>query len=437
MRKKNIFLSLFALFISSALFAQFEISAELRTRPELNHGLMSLPVESSEAAFFVTQRSRLNLSYKNEHFTTYFSLQDVRFWGENDLATKTGIQANTKGFGISEAWFDWKFTGNWGLKTGRQVWNYDDGRILSHRNWNQYGLAYDAFLLHLDKEDFHFHVGSSINNTWVLFNKNNFVPEGNSYEEPLGYRIKYFNFLWLKFHVSKSLTLSLGNYYASYLKPETKSTLYTLGTSGIYAQYTGQSLSAEFNAYYQYGKNAPGQSVSAYMLTLSGTYQLKKFNFGLGLDYLSGNKDSEKYEAFDLLYGARHKYNGWMNYYLIPANTKHSGLVDIYPSIKYKISEKHSLFASYHIMSLANDEYELPMGGDYSYLNKNLGGELNLNYTFKFNKTFNIQAFFSYYFATETSEFMKGISKGTSTSPYWASVMLTFKPQLFESELKK
>lgn len=433
MKKSYPLIAVLLILISSPIFAQFEISAELRARPELNHGLMSLPVESSEAAFFVSQRSRLNFSFKNEHFSSYFSVQDVRFWGENDIATKTGIQTNTKGFGVSQAWFDWKFAENWGLKTGRQIWNYDDGRILSHRNWNQYGLAYDAFLLHLDKKDFHFHAGSSINNTWISFNKTNLSPEGNSYEEPLGFRIKYFNFLWLKFHVSKSLTLSLGNYYASYLKAETKSTLYTLGTSGLYANYTSKSFNGELNAYYQYGKNAIGKTVSAYMLTLSGVFQVKDFNFGLGMDYLSGNTDSDNYGAFDLMYGARHKYNGWMNYYLIPAHTKHSGLMDIYPSVKFNINKKHSVFAAYHMMSLATEDYEIPLGGDYSYLNKNLGGELDFNYTYKFNKAFNIQAFFGYYFATETTEFVKGIQKGKSTSPYWASVMLTFKPSLFKN----
>jgi len=432
MKNKYLFLSLLLLISVSPLFAQFEISAELRARPELNHGLMTLPVESSEAAFFVSQRSRLNFSFKNENFTTYLSVQDVRFWGENDVVTKTGIQLSTKGFGVSQAWFDWEFADNWGLKTGRQIWNYDDGRILSLRNWNQYGLAYDAFLLHLEKDKIKFHLGSSINNTWLSFNKTNFDPEGNPFEEPLGFRIKYFNFLWLKFQVSKSFTMSLANYYASYLKAETKSTIYTLGTSGIYANYTGKALKAELNAFYQYGKNASGKSVSAYMLTLSGVYQLNKFHFGLGIDYLSGNKDSEKYEAFNVMYGAQHKFHGWMNYYLIPAHTKHSGLVDLYPSIKFNISKKHSLFATYHIMSLATENYEIPVGGDYSYLNKNLGGELNFNYTYKFNKSFNIQAFFGYYFTTETTEFFKGIDKGTSTSPYWASVMLTFKPSLFK-----
>jgi hypothetical protein len=53
-------------------------------------------------------------------------------------------------------------------------------------------------------------------------------------------------------------------------------------------------------------------------------------------------------------------------------------------------------------------------------------------YTYKFDKSFNIQTRFSYYFATETTKFVKGITKGTSTSPFWVNVMLTYTPKLFE-----
>lgn len=434
MKKQILLLSFIGLLFSSPLFAQFEITAELRARPELNHGLMSLPTESAEAAFFVSQRSRLNLKYKNDKFTTFISMQDVRFWGENDIVTKTGIQTNTKGFGISEAWFDWNFSKNWGLKTGRQTWNYDDGRILSGRNWSQYGLAYDAFLLHLDKDDFQFHLGSSINNTWASFNKTSFNPN-SPYEEPLGYRIKYFNFLWMKFHASKKFSISLSEYVANYLAPNTSSTLYTLATTAVHFDYHTEKTKILANVFYQYGSKSSSTKESSYMLTISGKHKINTIELGAGLDYMSG--DGKNTSAFDIMYGARHKYNGWMNYYVISQSTKDGGLIDLNANIKWSINKHHSLYASFHQFWLEFPSYDYMLGGDYSYLNKNLGAELDLNYTYKYNKSFNIQAFFGYYFATETTEFVKGIARGKSTSPYWASVMLTFKPQLFKHEFEK
>ncbi|NPD46070.1 MULTISPECIES: alginate export family protein [unclassified Lentimicrobium] len=421
------FLVLFVLLISTPLFAQFTINAELRTRAELNHGLMTLPTENSEAVLFVSQRSRLNLNYKNEKFVSYFSIQDVRVWGENDIATKTGIQTSTKGFGISEAWFDWRFTKNWGLKTGRQIWNYDDGRLLSWRNWNQYGLAYDAFLLHLDKDDFQLHLGSSINNTWLSFDKTSFNPN-SPFEEPLGYRIKYFNFLWMKFHASKKFSISLSEYIANYLAPNTTSTLYTLATTAVHFDYHTENTKVLANVFYQYGNKSSNQNKSSYMLTISGKHKINAIELGAGFEYISG--DGENNAAFDNMYGARSKYNGKMNYYVIPGNTKNGGLIDLNANIKWSINKQHFLYAAFHKFWLETASYTYMVGGDYSYLNKDLGAELDLSYTYKYDKTFNIQAFFGYYFATETTEYVKGVPRGMSTSPYWASIMLTFKPNL-------
>ncbi len=432
MKNQFLLITIFLLGTTLVTNAQFTISGEFRTRAEINNGLITLPVESSDASFFVSQRTRLNLKYNNDKFTTFLSLQDVRLWGQEDNMTKTGVNFNSGGVDISEAWFDWKFAEGWGLKTGRQIWDYDDGRILSWRNWNQTALSWDAFLLHLDKDDFRFHFGSSINNTSVSFNR---IPN-NIFDSPFGYRIKYFNFVWLHFQINNSLSLSVNNYLSSYIKEETISTIYSMGTSGLYAEYKSDHLLAKGEVYYQYGRNGFGKEISAYMGSVSGKYNLGKIKIGAGFDYLSGNNSNNtSYNAFDLMYGGRFKFNGWMNYYNLASSTQDNGLVDIYPNISWAIHKKHQIYAVYHFFSLAQDNFVIPDGdGDYSYLNKNIGGELDISYTYKFDKSFSIQAFFGYYFATETTEFIKGVGKGQSTSPYWFSVMLAFKPELFSTK---
>jgi hypothetical protein len=415
--------------------AQFSIDAEIRPRVEANHGFRTLPVESSQTAYFVSQRTRLNLRYITDKFTTYISLQDVRLWGQEDWAHKTGLNSSSVGFNVSQAWFDWKFAENWGLKMGRQIWNYDDKRILANRNWSQIGLSWDALLVHLDKDNFHFHFGSSFNNTNVSFNENDFVSEDNPYEEPLGFRIKYFNFVWMKFIISEKFSFSLAEYLASYLAANTSSTLYTLSTAGLHINYHTKNIKILANAFYQYGNKTSNKNGNAYMLTFSGNYKLNKIDVGLNVDYQSGKGDGNT-QAFDLMYGARFKYYGWMNYYVLPGDTKDGGLVDLSPNIRWTIHEKHSLYAIYNFFWLATDVYSDLDGGDYSYLTKNLGAEIDLNYSYTYDKSFNIQFFFGYYFATETTEFVKNIERGKSTSPYWASIMLTFKPKFFSTAVK-
>jgi hypothetical protein len=141
MKNKLILLSILLFAINWSSKAQFTVSAEYRVRGEANNGYRTLPTTSSETAFYVSQRTRLNLKYNSEKYTAFFSLQDVRVWGQADYAIKSGIQANSYSLDISQAWFDWKFAKSWKLRTGRQAWIYDDGRILASRNWNQYGLS--------------------------------------------------------------------------------------------------------------------------------------------------------------------------------------------------------------------------------------------------------------------------------------------------------
>lgn len=280
-----------------------------------------------------------------------------------------------------------------------------------------------------DTKKFSLHLASSINNTWTSFNKTSFIPEENPNELPIGDRIKYFNFIWFHYKFNEKAKLSFANYYASFLSPGTKSTYYTLGTSGLHFDYKSDFLHAQANAYYQYGKSSTGSNVSAFMTTLKADFKFNSFTFGINGDYLSGDdQNNESYNAFNILYGARWPVYGWMNYYVLTGDTKNGGLVDLYPGIKYSIQKKHHLLAQFHFFSLATKTFDVPE------LNKNLGNELDFSYVYKYDKDISLGLYFSYYFATETSEYLKGIESGKSTSPYWVNLMLTFKPTLFSSE---
>ena len=69
--------------LSTPAFSQeIIISGELRPKIEYRNGVKTLLSKDQSAAFLVTQRSRLNISYKDAKIATLFSVQDVRFWGE-------------------------------------------------------------------------------------------------------------------------------------------------------------------------------------------------------------------------------------------------------------------------------------------------------------------------------------------------------------------
>lgn len=81
---KRIFtLVLLSLCLSSHLKAQeFTLDADIRPRFEYRHGFGSLFPDEGNPAAFVTQRSRLNLRFKDEKLSLYLSFQDVSTWGD-------------------------------------------------------------------------------------------------------------------------------------------------------------------------------------------------------------------------------------------------------------------------------------------------------------------------------------------------------------------
>ena len=74
--KNNLFKGLLlftVIFLSSELFGQFTLSGEFRPRAEFRHGYKTLSASDAEAAFFTSQRTRLNLYYTTDNFKVGFS----------------------------------------------------------------------------------------------------------------------------------------------------------------------------------------------------------------------------------------------------------------------------------------------------------------------------------------------------------------------------
>ena len=65
------------------LVAQFSMSGEFRPRAELSHGYKALAAEDQDASLITSQRTRLNLNFKNEYLQSKLVLQDVRQWSYN------------------------------------------------------------------------------------------------------------------------------------------------------------------------------------------------------------------------------------------------------------------------------------------------------------------------------------------------------------------
>lgn len=438
MNKKIYFLLLFFMLSALGLQAQFEISAELRPRLELNHGYVGVPTDQTEPTYFVSQRSRINLGFNQEKYRMFFSLQDVRVWGADNISTSTGAFMSTGSTGIHQVWAEFDVFKNSRIRVGRQELKYDDQRLLAGRNWNQYGLTYDALLYSYKREKWQFDVALSYNNDASKggstgFGVNNFDVD------PIGRRLRTVNSIYLKNQITEEFSLAMLNLLTGYQADKTSSTTYLMATQGFYGEYKKNAFTGKFNAYYQYGKTQSGKDVSAYMITAEVDYKARKLSVGVGIDYLSGqdasNSDADyqsKFHAFDLLYGGRSARYGNMNQYLVPGSTRNGGLIDIYPKLAYNFSPKSTLTANYHFFSLATKINE--PSDPINKLEGSLGGELDMIFAHKFSKEIILSAGVSVYNTNDTFSKMKGVSPDDIKTPVWGWMMLTFKPTLFSSK---
>lgn len=419
MKTKILFTVLFlvALMSFSNVFAQLSFDGELRPRSEIRDGFRVLRDSASKTATLVSQRSRVTLNYKSDQFNTKISLQDVRVWGDEKLKQDVASTA------LHEAWAELKIIDSLSLKIGRQELSYGNERLLGSVNWLQQAVSHDAAVAKFHYNGFTADLGISYNQThdtilsgtYYSYNKTNY---------------KSLDFLWLS---KKINTLTLTALVIGDNFQKAKDTSYTRFTYGGIVDYKLGSLMSSAHYYMQSGKTVTGQDIDAYFFNIDLVYALGKLKPGAGVEYFSGNDNSDptnkKSNAFNGLYGTGHKFNGNMEYFLNPATTKNAGLVDIYFSASYKASDKLSCKADYHYFSIQNDYLNSKTG---QKIDKYLGSEIDLSFKADFSKEVSLLMGYSFLSAGKSLEVLQGkVNEGRLNS--WAFVMLTIKPQFYKN----
>ncbi len=446
---------------SSKAFSQFVISGELRPRAEYRDGYKKLNAHTVVPALFISQRTRLNLKYKNSWFNTYLSLQDVRVWGSQ----KQLVANEDFGFSIHEAWAEAKFGKSKSLsaKFGRQEIILDDHRIFGSVGWAQQARSHDALILKYTNPkvvDVQF---------GLAYNNEKFSLSGVPYTK--GY--KTFQYLWLnKKLLDNKLAISLlflnkGDEVtnaATITDPaDFKAWNNYTQTIGTHTAFKTGDFKAGLNFYYQMGNMAtynPAKdpnNLSALLFGLDLAYKIKNLSLGLGYEYQSGNSQtdttiaySETNHAFTPFFGTNHKFNGHMDYFYVGNHVGSVGLQDIYLKLKYN--------------NLKADKFKFYVGGDFhaflsgaaifdSYqleddpsatvditkaMGSYLGTEMDLYFGFPITKGVNFKMGHSAMFATRSMEALKGGDKKQYNN--YSYMQIVIKPTFFDSskfQLKK
>jgi hypothetical protein len=425
---------LLSLILPETSLSQTTIGLEIRPRAELRHGFKDLISDSEHAAFFIEQRSRLNLFFQSEKISTSLKIQDVRIWGETAQINKSDNLIS-----VHEAWAQYAFTKTFSLRAGRQELVYDDHRIMGNLDWAAQGRSHDAFKFIYFDSTWNIHAV-------VAYNQNSNIPEpakltDNFYTAPGGFPVvgggqpnyKHMQMLWAD--------RTLGRFYTSFLflstgwqMPDT--TVNNLVTTGVNPVVTiSGKVKILGSYYYQFGYDRSDASVDSYLLSLSLNLTGAKSSHFIGFDRLSGTGvASSKSNTFDPLFGTHHKFYGLMDYFYVgnphAQQGKTVGLQDFFIRSKFNLnSTKTSVSTELHHFVTPVRITE-PSGSAKS-LSSTLGSEVDIVLQHSFQKDFVVHLGYSQMFATESLQAIKGGDREGINN--WAWLMLTFKPELFNS----
>ncbi len=400
--------------LPNTLMAQLKFTGEMRPRTEYRNGLKTLFNSDDDAAFFTSQRTRLNLNYSDVKFKVGLSLQDVRTWGD---VAQLNMSDNNK-LMLHEAWGELLFTENFSLKVGRQELVYDDSRILGNVGWAQQARSHDLALLKFKTdEQGQLHIGLAYNNDMEVLKDQLYTTSYKSMQFAWYHRnYDDFNFslLFLNNGLQRQDGAELKTYYSQ--------------TLGAHVNHKKDQLGLTASAYLQTGKDATDRDLNAYLFSVGANYALtENFKGNIGLEILSGTDSNATGDnkSFTPLYGTNHKFNGHMDYFYVGNHTGNVGLVDAFIGGVYS-KDKITLGGTLHRFATHAD---LVVAGDKQ--DNYLGTELDLSFGYKYSKSVSFKLGYSQMFASDSMEVLKGVTDAEN-APCWGWMMLVFKPNFLK-----
>ncbi|MCF6224628.1 MAG: alginate export family protein [Flavobacteriaceae bacterium] len=431
--KKIFFYIMFVVCIAATLNAQqFKVSGEIRPRFEGRNGFGTLISPGQEASYFISQRSRISFDYSEQKYRVFFSIQNVRVWG--DVATMARSDKN--GVIFHEAWAEYNFTEKFSVKLGRQEIIYDDHRIFGNVEWAQQARSHDAIILKFKPNE------KSRLDLGLAMNANN---ESNFKEDYAVSQYKNLQYAWYHTNLIEGLNLSAlflnnGLTYNKFIDAQNSDQEIAYSqTIGARLTYKLNRWNADAATYLQTG-NSPNnlkddkENLSALYLTANAKFNITNhFTIGAGVEYLSGNDEGNNNgtnNAFNPFYGTNHKFNGWMDYFYVGNHNGSVGLIDINVPIIYTINKFSATLVPHFFSADGNI-----LNTDGTIADAYLSTEIDLKLSYKIHKNINLNLGYSQMFATESMELIKGGNKDATNN--WAWAMVSFKPTFFNKNFKK
>ncbi len=403
---------------------QLRLNIQLRPRGEFRNGSITPILEGQQPAAFVSQRTRIGLTYsKNQNLQIGVSTQVITTWG-NDPQT----QATAINFSFFEFWAKFYFNPAWSVKVGRQVLSYDDERILGASDWNNAAHKHDAALIGYEKNKFKA-------NAVFAFNQNAEKVNNTFFDNSTSQPYKAMEFLWMKYQFSNALSASALAMNLAF-QNKVDSSISNLQTFGGNIFYKKKKLNISGTYYFQMGNNPQKTSstitTDAWMAAAKADYHFNKiFGLGIGSDYLSGkdmNSTSSTISYFNTLYATNHKFYGTMDYFYVSSPHHNVGLWDSYLNANINTSEKLGWQIAYHHFESAARVIDYSGSGASS----SLGNEVDLSFAYSVMKDVKLTGGYSQMFTDPSMKYVKNILPHQSMKSLhnWVWLSININPDI-------
>ncbi len=400
-------------------WAQVYLTPQIRPRAEWRRGYQTLP-NGEDGAFFVNQRSRLTLDYKQDKVTMKFSLQDIRVWGDEVHLKDVPSTA------MHEAWGELALSERFSVRLGRQEFVYNNDRLLGNVDWVQQARSHDGVLLKANlPAGIRLDAGGAFNQEKEALFATHYGL--NNY--------KVLGFVWAQKQLSEGLSLGGMHVSDGFQRPDSIGGVYFRHTYGLDLNYQREAWQFTGALYRQSGEHASGKQIGAYMGVAEATYSINPFKITAGTNYLSGMAGHEnRIRTFNTLYATNHKFYGFMDYFInIPADTRMGGLQNHFLKTTYAAGKKCNLSLDYHYFALAqNLAFSDTQSGTES---RYLGSELDAVLHYRHSDGVQFFVGYSTLFAGAS---MEAIKPGkASAHADWGWLMVNIQPRLLLKSFEK
>ena len=318
-----------------------------------------------------------------EHVTFKVGLQDSRILGEGNAYV-----SKMPPLFINEGYVQFNNIMNIPLfvKAGRFAMEYGDGRFISHSKWNYTERAFDGFMV-----GYH-----GANSKIDLFGAKEFSDVrthvfGASPSLYASLPDTYEDRDLLGAYFQQKLSSNHEMHLFSYMESDGKEIYLgsrSEGYANILERYTvGTYINSKFNKLkftldfaYQFGNqvgiiNTGSEifysklDISAYLLALKLDYSFDPIVLTLGADMHSGTSlnDTSTNSTFDNIMAAKHKFMGYMDYFVGARALRGPGVNDFYISAKYKEKESDWIFTLFVHYFMANKAIQSNLIPDTEY----------------------------------------------------------------------